>query len=601
AKTATVSRVRLSSALDDEGWARQAIFAPETLRRLLAYLRPHKTNVGLGLLGVVAGAAASAAGPWIIGAAINRYVASGSPAGLDLMALAFVAVGLAGWGAQYLELLTTTYFSQRVLLALRLDLFRHLQRLSLAFFDSNEVGRIMSRVQNDVEQIEDLLDGGLFGIVDDLLTLIGVGIALALMNLQLGLLTLAAVPPLAFAVAFWHSRATRAALRVRQTTAAVNSALQENISGVRVIQSLGREGRNLGAFVKVNETSLAANIRSGRIRASIFPAVEVLIAGATALVIGYGGNLVLGARIEIGTLVAFALYVQRFFDPIRDLTMQYTLLQKSTAALARISEILDIEPQIEDAPDALDLPSVNGEVRFDGVSFSYVEGVEVLRDINLQIRPGETVALVGATGAGKTTVAGLVCRFYQPTSGVVSIDGHDLRKVTRRSLAGRIALVLQDPFLFTGTIADNIRYGRLDASDEEVIEAAKAVGAHRFIERLEHGYRSRVQERGGNLSAGQRQLISLARALLAEPRILILDEATANIDTDTELLIQEALRKLLAGRTAIIIAHRLSTIREADRIVVMREGRIVETGRHGELLERGGVYARSYAMSYARA
>jgi len=514
--------------------------------------------------------------------------------------LAFIGVGVVGWGAQYLELLVTTYLSQGVLLTLRLDLFRHLQHLSLPFFDSNEVGRLMSRVQNDVEQLEDLLDGGLLGVVGDILTLGGVIVALLLMNLPLALVTLSVVPLLALAVAIWHVRATTAAMRVRQTTAAVNTALQENISGVRVIQSLCREERNLERFAQVNGIHLQANIRAGRLWAAIFPVVEVLVALATALVIAYGGSLVLQAQLQVGVLVAFALYVQRFFDPIRDLTMQYTLFQKSMASLARIFELLDIEPESKDAPDALDLPQLQGDIRFKDVSFSYLEGIEVLHDINLHIHPGETVALVGPTGAGKSTLASLIARFYEVSRGAIYIDGHDLRRLSRRSLAGRIGLVLQEPFLFSGTIADNIRYGRLEASDAEVMEAARAVGAHQFIERLEHGYQSPVQERGVNLSAGQRQLVSLARALLADPRILILDEATANIDTQTEAIIQRALRRLLAGRTALVIAHRLSTIKDAHRIVVMDEGRVVEEGSHGELLERGGLYAELYTMAYAR-
>jgi len=594
-----VARVRLSSALDDE--SNRAVALPHrSMRRLLSYLSPHRVHVTLALAGVLLGTVASAAGPWLIGVAINRYISTGNLSGLDLTALAFVAVGAVGWGANYLELMNTTYFTQRALLAIRQDLFRHLQRLSLSFFDVNEAGRIMSRVQNDVEQVEDLLDGGLLGIVTDVLTLTVVALVLVLMNAPLGLLTLATVPLLALSVGSWHVKATRSAMRVRQTTAAVNSALQENISGVRVIQSLNREERNLKEFMQVNEADLDAHVKAGRIRATVFPVVEVLIAIATAVIIVYGGNMVLGARLQVGTLVAFALYVQRFFDPVRDLTMQWTLLQKTIASLVRITEVLETEPQIEDAPDAVYLPDIEGRICFEGVSFSYVEGIEVLRDINLEIRPGEIVALVGPTGAGKSTMASLICRFYQPTKGSILIDGHDLCHVSHKSFAGRIGLVLQEPFLFGGTIADNIRYGRLEANDGELMAAARAVGANEFIERLEHGYNSLVQERGNNLSAGQRQLISLARVLLADPRILILDEATANIDTETEVVIQQALRRLLSGRTAVIIAHRLSTVQDAHRIIVMKEGRIVETGSHDELLKQGGLYADLHSMAYDR-
>jgi ABC-type multidrug transport system fused ATPase/permease subunit len=369
---------------------------------------------------------------------------------------------------------------------------------------------------------------------------------------------------------------------------------------VRVIQSLSREDVNARRFDALNEDNMRANIDAGRLQAAVMPMVELLSSAATALVILYGGRLVLKGDISLGVLLLFVFSIERFFQPIRELVMQYAQLQRAMAGGVRAFEVLDTEPEIVDAPDAIVLDDIEGRVTFENVNFDYVEGVPVLRDINLDVRPGETIALVGSTGAGKTTLTALILRFYEVTQGRILIDGHELKQIDRASLTRRTGVVLQDPFLFSGTVKENILYGRLEASDEEVIQAAKAVGAHDFIMKLDHGYDTELHERGQNLSVGQRQLLSFARAVLARPRILILDEATANVDTRTEVVIQAALRELLRDRTSFVIAHRLSTIREATRILVMDQGRIAEMGSHDELLAQNGIYANLYRMTFEK-
>lgn len=567
--------------------------------RLAGYLRPYKFRAILALLSMVVYSLTSLATPWLVGRAIDGFIATGDLRGLGFLTLAFMGNGLVSWLAYYGEFMFSARIGYGVLFTMRRQLFDHLQRLPIYFFDQNEAGRIMSRVQNDVEQLEDILATGFLAIVGDLLILGGIIVMLFSMNPRLALLTLAVVPVLVVALAVWQRYARSAFVRTRQAIALVNAGLHENISGVRVIQSLNREKLNLQRFGSVNEGHLNANLRAGRLTAALMPAVEILVALSTAIVLIFGGAQVLAGQFHIGALVAFTLYIQRFFDPIRGLTMQYTELQRSMASGSRIFELLDYEPEPEDLPDALDPPSLKGEIRFDQVSFSYIEGIEVLHDFTLHIHPGETVALVGPTGAGKTTVANLLLRFYEAGSGTISIDGRDIHRFARQALSRHLSIVPQDPFLFSGSVRDNIRYGRLSASDEEVVAAAQTVGADQFIQRLERGYDTLLQERGGNLSMGQRQLISFARAVLANPAILILDEATANVDTQTESLIQRALTRLLHKRTSLVIAHRLSTIKDADRIVVLDRGTLVEMGSHQELLDKGGLYAQLYAMNYA--
>jgi len=550
----------------------------------------------------------SLAMPYLITMAIDGPITHGNLTGWDvsspslmLIFIAFISVGVLNWGSQWLRMLTMAYIGRGILFTLRTQMFNHLQKLSMSFYDRHEVGRIMSRVQNDVTALQEVITNGVIDIISDLISLIGIIVILFLMNPKLALATLIIIPIMVFALAIWQKYARKAFMRVRMAISVVNAGLQENISGAKVIQSLSRENENYRRFDNLNEANLDANLSAGRLAAGILPMIELLMGGATALIIIYGGSQAIAGELLLGQMVGFVLYVQRFFEPIRRLAMQYTQLQRAMAGGQRIFEVLDSEPEIVDAPDAVDLHDIKGDIEFKDTSFEYVPGIKVLQDINMHIKPGETIALVGATGAGKSTILNLVNRFYEITSGHLKIDGHEIGEITQKSLRQRIGMVLQEPFLFSRTVRDNIMYGREDATEAEMIEAAKAVGADKFIERLEHGYDTELQERGSNLSVGQRQLISFARAVLADPRILMLDEATANVDTQTEILIQKALRRLLKDRTSLVIAHRLSTIHDASRIVVFDNGKITEMGTHDELMQKAGMYHQLYTMSYAAA
>jgi ATP-binding cassette subfamily B protein len=577
------------------------LYDHSVMRRLFPYLRPYKRQAGFALISMLVFAAASNAQPFLIGLAIDEFIPSGDLQGVAVVGVALIALALISWAGQFVQQVCTAFMGHNILLTLRTQMFGHIQKLSLSFLDRNEVGRVMSRVQNDVTVLQELLTTGLLTILADFAGLALVIFFLFLLDVQLTLITFTVIPVLILVMAFWQARARKAFIRVRQAIAVVNANLQENVSGVRVIQSLSREDENIRRFDRVNSDNLTANVQAGRITAAVMPAVEILVSVATALVIVFGGIRVLDGTLTVGVVVAFALYVQRFFDPIRDLVLQYTQLQRAMAGGQRIFEVLDTKPEIVDADEALELDDVRGEVVFDNVSFEYVEGQPVLDGVDLHVKPGETVAIVGPTGAGKSTLTSLVARFYDVTEGRVLIDGHDIRSIQRHSLARRLGIVLQDPFLFSGTVADNIRYGRLEATEEDVLQAAKTVGAHDFIKRLPHNYDTVLHERGQNLSLGQRQLIAFARAVIADPRILILDEATANVDTRTEVVIQRALKKLLKGRTSFVIAHRLSTVRGADRVVVIQDGHIAEQGTHSQLLAHDGLYANLYRMTYEHA
>ena len=517
------------------------------------YLAPYRgaalASVGLMLLYT----AANLANPYLIGVAIDRFIEHHDLPGLTAISIVLLLVTVLTWQAQYWQVWTMSWAGQQMLYRLSSDMYAHLQRLSLSFYARAQVGRVMSRLQSDITVLETMLSSGLLSILASLVALGGiVGIMLS-MNAPLALLTFAVLPVMMIIAAFWQRHAQRSFRRTRAAISVVNATLQENISGMRVIQSLAREDRNRAEFDALNRHNRDTNLQASRIAALVLPLVEVVAAVAIALVVVYGGLLVVQGHLQVGVLVAFTLYINRFFDPIRDLSQQYTQLQRAAVAAERIFHILDVPTEIVDRPDARELPPVRGDVAFADVVFGYNPQRPVLRGFNLRIAAGQTIAIVGPTGAGKST------------------------------------------------IAENIRYGRLEATDEEVEEAARAVGAHDLIMRLPAGYETPIRERGQNLSVGQRQLISFARALLADPRILVLDEATANIDTFTELLVQQGLRRLLRGRTALVIAHRLSTIRDADRIIVLQGGRIVEQGRHAELLARGGAYATLYAMGFRHA
>jgi len=473
----------------------------------------------------------------------------------------------------------------------------HIQHLSVPFFDKNEVGRVMSRIQNDVNQLQEFLPMVVLA-VGDVISIGGIIGFMLFMNLKLSLTTFTVIPMLIILMTIWQKYATPAFIRVRQAISVVNGHLQQNISGVRVIQSLNRENINFENFDHVNHIHLKSNLSAIRITSTLMPSVEILTAMALSSVLLIGGKMVLSNPSELGDLIAFSLFVQRFFDPIRNLSMQYTQFQRAMTAGTRIFELLDIEPEVIEHPNAIKLPvPIKGEIRYDSVNFYYNEGTPVLDGINLHIKPGKTVALVGQTGAGKTTMISLLARFYDVVDGRITIDGHDIRKISRASLTQQMSMVQQEPFLFSGTIAENIRYRQIEISHRQIEQAAKSVNAHDFIIKLKNGYDTILQERGGNLSIGQRQLISFARAIVGEPQVIILDEATANIDTNTELMIQDGVDAMLKGRTAIVIAHRLSTIKNADSIIVMNKGRIVDIGTHSELLTRKGPYLKLHTFN----
>ena len=569
-----------------------------TVRRLLGELRPYSHQLVLALVLVVLGAGAQAGGPWLIGRAIDGFILQGDPVGLARMMLLLLGVYLVGTLTSRGQIRQVGWIGQSVLASLRKRIFEQLQRLPLGYFDRRPVGDLMSRVTNDVDTLNQLLSQGLTQLLGSFFSLIGIVIAMLVLDWRLALVCFTIIPVMLLVNVYFARRARKAFRTTRETVGSVTAGIQEEILGIREAQAFNRTEVNIERFRERNAANRAANVQAVALTSAFSPAIDVLSTLATAVVIGYGGYLVVAGTLTIGVLTAFLIYVQQFFRPIQLASQVYTQAQAALAGSERIYNILDEAPEPHDPPGTPELGSVEGRIEFEDVYFAYEPGRPVLTGITFTIEPGQTVALVGPTGAGKTTIANLIPRFYDVSAGSVRIDGHDVREVKRRSLREKIATVLQEPFLFAGTIAENIGYSRREASREEIEAAARAVSAHGFITALPDGYDTHLGEGGGTLSQGQRQLVSFARAILADPRILILDEATSNIDTRTEALIQEALGTLLQGRTSVVIAHRLSTIRNADLILVVEAGRIAEHGTHASLLAAGGLYADLYRRQF---
>jgi len=569
-----------------------------TARRLGTYLRPCSRRLVVVLVLTIVAGIATALSPYLIGVAVDRFIARGLASGLATVMLALLATYVVGLVARILQGYLMGWVSQHTLARIRTSIFEAIQGQSLRFFDRHEAGDLMSRLVNDVDVINAVLSQGLTQALGGLVGLVMILVAMLALNLELALASFLVLPAMFLTTSFFSTRARRAFRQTRETIGDVSANLQEDIAGVRVAQAFNRTGVNRARFAERNAANRDANVGAMAVTSAFFPAMDVLSTVATGIVAGFGGYLAIHGQVTVGVVVAFLGYVQQFFFPIQQLGQMWTQAQSALAAAERIFDLIDTPVELKDAPDAVPLGPIDGRVEFESVGFAYDPAHPVLEEVSFTAEPGQTIALVGATGAGKTTIANLIARFYDVVDGRVLVDGVDLRTVTAASLRRQMGIVPQNSFLFAGTIAENIRYGRLEATDEEVIAAAKLVNAHDFISALPKGYDTPLGERGGTLSQGQRQLIAFARAVLADPRILILDEATSSVDTRTEALIQQALSALLENRTSFVIAHRLSTVRNADQVLVIDGGRIVERGTHRELLARGGAYADLYRRQF---
>ena len=575
-------------------------YDPRVASGLLQFVKPYSAQMLTALLFMVVVTAASVSGPYFVKLAIDEGIARSDVVVLRNIVLLYFGVSLVQVITNIARVRLMSRVGQHILYDVRMAMFTHLQRLSLSFYNRYSVGRVITRVINDVGTLREFVTWATLAIVRDVLAIIGILIAMLSLNVRLSLLTFTVLPVMVLATILFRRAARRNYRKVRAAVSWTNSVLAENVNAVRVVQAFSRQPNNYRNFKDyVNRYFLERSLDAAKVASVFTPIIDVLGAIATALVVYLGGTAVMGESITAGVLIAFVLYIDRLFDPIRDLSRRFDTLQSTMAGGERILELLNTPVEVQDAPDAREMGPIRGDVRFEDVTFHYSEDPALVLDgIDLDVRAGETVALVGETGAGKTTIVKLLTRFHDPTAGRVLIDGMDIRTVTQQSLRRQMGMVLQDPFLFNGSVKENILFGRLGASEEEVLAAAKAVGAHEFIVRLKNGYETSVEEGGATLSVGQRQLISFARALLADPRILILDEATSSVDTQTEQIIQKALVTLLKDRTSFVIAHRLSTITNADRIVVIQGGRIIEQGTHSELLAAQGIYYELYRTGF---
>ncbi len=583
---------------EDEEFDDKRPFDGRLLRRTIVYLKPYRLNVFAMISAAMVAIGAALLLPYLLGIGIDRYISRHDPAGLTKIAVIYIGVAIIQYLGQLIQSNLMNSIGQHAIFDIRRDLFEHIQFLSVSFFDRQKTGRIMLRVTNDVNSLEELLTSGVSTAFADTLTLVGLLGMMIWLDWRMSLIIFLVTPFTIWLAVFVRNRMLEVSRKIRRTLSAVNSNLNESLMGIRVTQGYAREKVNMSLFTAINQENFLAGLRFIPINAFFWPAIGFVNIIGTAAVVAVGGVLYLHSWITLGTIASFSNYINRFFQPIQNLSNLFNVISNAMASCERIFELMDYQPEVSDPENPIAMKKIQGAVTFSQVDFGYTPEKLILKDFNFEVKPGEVIAVVGPTGAGKTTIINLLSRFYDPVAGSVKIDGLDLRNVAQQDYRKQIAMVLQDTFIFSGTIAENIRYGKPDAAMPEIIAAAKAVGIHEYITSLPNGYNSEVHERGSSLSLGERQLIAFARALIRGPRILILDEATSNIDTQTEKELQNALLVLLKGRTSFIIAHRLSTIQSADRIIVIQDGKIAESGPHAQLIKNGGIYAHLCEQQY---